>query len=119
MPRILVVEDDADLQFLYEQTLSRGGHEVTAARNTTDAIVHLTTGEFDLVILDMNMPDMPGLKVLEFAQGDVRLSKVPIVVVSAIDQNRERAQELGANYFLIKPVPFPQLASIIKKALGE
>ena len=118
MSRVLVVEDDADLQFLYDNALRRSGHQVAGARNSSDAIVYLTTDEFDLVILDINMPDMPGLKVLEFARDDVRLRHIPVIVVSANDQYRYEAQDLGAKYFLVKPVPLLDLLGVVAKALS-
>jgi DNA-binding response OmpR family regulator len=83
MPRILTVEDDTDLLFIYELTFSRQGYEVVSVDDMSKAIVYLTQDDFDLIILDINMPDMPGTKLIEFIQGDARLQHIPIIVVSA------------------------------------
>lgn len=119
MPDILIVEDDDDLQFLYEAALTRYGHTVTAAHTAAEAIVYLTNDEFDLIILDINLPDTPGIRIVEFRQEDVRLHDVPIVVVSAIDQYREQALALGVDYFLVKPLPLQDLLNVINTILSE
>jgi putative two-component system response regulator len=117
MARILVVEDDVDLLFLYETMLSRLGYEVTPAERTSDAILLLTNDDFDLIILDMNMPDMPGIKVLEFVRDDVRLQHIPVVVVSANAQWRVPCADLGVEHFLIKPVPTRELFGLLHQLL--
>jgi CheY-like chemotaxis protein len=117
MSTILVVEDDKDLQFLYGNVLKHQGNTVVAAESITDAIIRLTNEDFDAIILDMNMPDAPGLKVAEFARGDVRLKKIPIIVASANENYRAQALELGVRYYLIKPVPLQQLLQIVQDVL--
>jgi DNA-binding response OmpR family regulator len=123
MPKILVVEDDNDLRFLYGTMLSRQGHEVVSAVTTSDGILKLTRCPFDLVILDINMPDLPGFKLIEYSQRDVRLSQVPIVVVSANERFRDTVHKLGVPNFLVKPVPMRMLIStvdsVLKGAPGE
>ena len=119
MARILVVEDDDDLRFLYEKALPHLGHEISTAMNTKEAIIYLTTDDFDAIILDINMPDAPGTKVLEFKKDDVRLRNVPVLVVSANEKYRTQAEELGAKYFLVKPVPLQDLIDAIKDVLPQ
>ncbi len=117
MARILVVEDDNDLQFLYDKALARQGYEITQAKNTSEAIIYLTTDDFDAIILDMNMPDAPGTKVLEFKKGDVRLRNIPVLVVSANENYRTQAKDFGAEYFMVKPVSLYDLTDAIKDVL--
>jgi DNA-binding response OmpR family regulator len=119
MSRILVVEDDFDLRFLYANVLARQGHEVVGSPNTLDAMLHLTNQDFDVIILDMNMPDVPGLKVVEFAHDDVRLRKIPIIIVSANEHWREKTYPLGVRHFLVKPVPMHELLRVVKEALSR
>ena len=119
MARILVVEDDNDLQFIYDKALARLGYEITQAKNTSEAIIYLTTDDFDAIILDINMPDAPGTKVLEFMQGDVRLRNVPVLVVSANEKYRSQVQTLGAKFFLVKPVSLHDLTDAIKDVLNR
>jgi CheY-like chemotaxis protein len=119
MARILVVEDDDDLRFLYDKALARLGFEITAVMNTGEAIIHLTTDDFDAIILDINMPDAPGTKVLEFRKSDVRLRNVPVLVVSANEKYRTEAEEFGAEYFLVKPVALQDLTDAIMDVLKQ
>lgn len=118
MPRVLVVEDDDDLRFLYQTALIREGHQVVGAPNAVEALLRLTTQDFDAVLLDLQLPDMPGGRVLEFAHDDVRLRDVPIVVISANDRLREKMLALGARAFLVKPVSIAQLRALVAELLG-
>ena len=120
MSRILVVEDDFDLRFLYVNVLSRQGHEVVGSANTVDAMLHLTNQDFDAIILDMNMPDVPGLKVVEFAHDDVRLRKIPIIVLttSQAEQDIIRSYDLNANAYISKPMNLDQFLSVVKAIEG-
>ncbi len=117
MPRILVVEDDLDLRFLYSASLSRSGYEVTVAKNAADAMLLLTNQTFDLLILDMNMPDLPGIKIVEFARGDIRLKRVPIVIVSANHLWQDQVLNLGVTKFIVKPVALQDLIAVVNKVL--
>ncbi len=119
MARILVVEDDRDLQFLYKKALAHLGHEIIGARRTTDAILYLTNDEFDLIILDMNMPDMPGLRVIEFARDDIRLQHIPVLVISANENWQAQVRALGVQHFHVKPVTMQKLAALVNDALAS
>jgi len=82
MPKILIVEDDADLQYLYSAMLARHGYEVVVAVNGSSAILKLTNSDFDLMVLDINMPDLSGVQVVQFMHNDVRLKHLPVIVAS-------------------------------------
>jgi len=117
MSRLLVVEDDDDLRFLYEMTFTRTGHQVVAVPNTVEAMLHLTNGDFDAIILDLQMPDMPGQRVIEFAHEDVRLRHVPIIVVSANERWRADVTALGVRAYLVKPVTMAQIVAQVADVL--
>lgn len=117
MPRILVVEDDHDLQFLYNTMLARQGYEIVSTERTGDAMLYLTHEDFDLVILDMNMPDMPGIRLIEFAREDVRLRHIPIMVISANNHWEKEVFALGVRNFLVKPVKLKDLVNAIGRVL--
>lgn len=117
MPKILVVEDDNDLRFLYGTMLSRQGYEVVPALTTSEGIHKLSNHPFDLVILDINLPDLPGFKLIEYSHNDVKLKQVPIVVVSANERFRETVHKLGVSNFLVKPVPMRQLIAMVDNML--
>ena len=113
MAAILIVEDDDDLRFLYEQALTHSGHTIVATRRAGEAMLHLTNDDFDALVLDLNLPDLPGLKVLEFMQGDVQRRGVPVIIVSASDQSQLEANALGAWYFAVKPLSLHTLLALV------
>lgn len=115
MARILVVEDDHDLLSLYKAVLSRPGHTVSPAAKTAEALSLLDRESFDLVILDLNMPDIPGVHVIERVQGDERLHNLPVVVISANQQYVQAVQAMGVAQFLIKPVPMRDLLDTVSR----
>jgi adenylate cyclase len=103
--RILVVDDDE----LNRMTLARGvkqqGHTVTLAENGQQALEMLQAQSFDLVLLDIVMPEMDGYQVLEHVKGDNALRNIPVVVISAIDEMDSAAKciSMGAEDYLAKP----------------
>lgn len=117
MPHILIVEDDQDLLFLYRTMLERQGYTITTADQSSDALLLLINQDFDLVILDMNMPDIPGIRIIEFARDDIRLRTLPIIVISADPQWRGQCFELGIEHFLVKPVSTPRLFALLDQIL--
>ena len=118
MARILSVEDDSDLQYLYSMMLARRGHTLDAAESTADAIVMLARGGYDLILLDMNMPDVPGTRVVEFVRQNAQLRQIPIVVISANDYFRRQALALGVKAYLLKPVTLNELVSRVGDVLA-
>ncbi len=102
---ILVIDDNADVRRLLTTYLSLRGHQVTEARNGREAMDQLVKQPFDLVLLDMMMPEIGGLVVLEFIKSDPQLRHIPVIVVSAADELHTVVQciELGAEDFLPKP----------------
>jgi DNA-binding response OmpR family regulator len=117
MPWILVVEDDEDLQFLYASALKRQNYEIVGVTTVSDAILYLTTHDFDLIILDMNMPDTSGMRLVEFVHDDVRLKHIPIIVASATDMYRGQVLALGVSHYLIKPLTLQELIRLVKSTL--
>lgn len=117
MPRILVVEDDGDLLYLYGTLLTRRGYGIAPVKRSADALLHLTNEPFDLIILDIGMPDISGLRILEFTHDDARLKHIPIIVVSANEQNEIHARAWGAQYFFVKPVKMQDLMALVDRLL--
>jgi len=77
----------------------------------------LARDAYDLIILDMNMPDVPGTRVIEFVRQNAQLRHIPIVVISANATCRRKAQALGVTGFLLKPVTLGDLVSLVHAAL--
>ena len=118
MAHILVVEDDEDLLFLYATMFARQGHTTFKAMTVAEAVQFLDSAPVDLVVLDMNMPDAPGIRVVEWMRQHPSYADVPVVVISANDQWRKLCVELGVEHFLTKPVSMQHILALLDDLLA-
>jgi len=102
---LLVVDDDAANREVLSRRLERQGHDVRTAGSGLDAMRILGEAAFDLVLLDIMMPEMDGYEVLGRMKADERLQHVPVIMVSALNelQSVVRCIEAGAEDYLTKP----------------
>ncbi len=102
---LLVVDDDAENREVLSRRLIKQGHEVRTATNGPDALQLMAETAFEVVLLDIMMPDMDGYEVLGRIKGDRRLQHIPVIMISAIDevQSVVRCIEAGAEDYLAKP----------------
>jgi two-component system sensor histidine kinase/response regulator len=102
---LLVVDDDASNRDVLSRRLERQGHRVRTAASGRSALQLMRESEFDLVLLDILMPDMDGYEVLGQIKGDEALRHVPVIMISAIDEVRSvvRCIDAGADDYLAKP----------------
>lgn len=104
--RILVVEDQNAIRRMIEALVSARGHEVAAVASGLQAIEEASSGRFDLVLLDLNLPgQFDGFAVCKKLREDPITREVPIFVISALDDpsSRARAHDAGASAFYAKP----------------
>jgi two-component system chemotaxis response regulator CheY len=104
--RVLVVEDASLVRLYYRDALERAGFEVDEALNGVEALEKLLLAPADLLIVDVNMPQMDGLTFLRrLRQQPPPLGGVPALVISteAGNQDKEAARRAGANFYLVKP----------------
>lgn len=106
MSHVLIVDDNRMNRLLLARSLEQQGHEITFAENGRQALDLLSARSFDLVLLDVEMPEMNGYQVLEQVHSDIRLRDIPIIVTSALDEidSVVKCIELGAEDYLNKPV---------------
>ena len=103
--RVLVVDDEADLQEAIRETLETEGHRTICASNGLEALEHLKGGEPTCVILlDLAMPVMDGYEFRRHQLDDDALAAIPVVVITADGDAREKAEKLAAQGFLRKPI---------------
>ena len=104
--RLLVVDDNKVNRLLLGRGLEQQGHQVDFAENGRQALEMLQRGGFDLVLLDIEMPEMNGYQVLEALAGDLKLRDLPVIVTSALEEldSVVRCIEMGAEDYLTKPV---------------
>ncbi len=115
--RILVVEDNPDLRMLTKLALTKKGYVVNCAENGQVALETLEkNGMPDLILLDMKMPIMDGWEFSEKFKEKYDHA-VPIVVMTAAQDSRGRAMEIGADSFLGKPFDLEQLFDCVKGML--
>ena len=123
--RILLVEDDEVLCDLVRRNLEARGHEVSTACDATSATAQLQGIHFDLVILDINLPDHTGWDVLRSAQRDHSLELqtideqtqvLPVIVLSAVRVSPTRLAEFHPLAYLPKPFPMDALLRMAASA---
>jgi len=104
--RLLVVDDNKVNRLLLGRSLEQQGHTVEMAENGRQALEMLHARPFDLVLLDIEMPEMNGYQVLEKATADLHLRDIPIIITSALEEldSVVRCIEMGAEDYLTKPV---------------
>jgi two-component system chemotaxis sensor kinase CheA len=101
---ILVAEDSITARSLLKNILESANYRVTTAVDGADAYAQARTGEFDLVVSDVDMPRMSGFELTAKIRDDKRLSKMPVVLVTALEsrEDRERGIDAGADAYIVK-----------------
>jgi two-component system, chemotaxis family, chemotaxis protein CheY len=105
--RVLVIDDASLVRLYYRDALERAGYEVDEALNGLEALEKLLTKSADLLIVDVNMPQMDGITFLrELRRREFSQSTIPALVTSteAGEQDAAAARAAGANFYLVKPL---------------
>jgi CheY-like chemotaxis protein len=123
-----MIEDDEGHARLIEKNIRRAGvnNEITPFSNGTDALKYLlgedgsgsvSAGRQLLILLDLNLPDMTGIDILEKIKGNPHTKRSPVVVLTTTDDAREiqRCYDLGANVYITKPVNYDSFAHAIRQ----
>ncbi len=122
MKKVLVVDDSATMRRMIMASLSGlQGIEFEQAVSGLEAIERLTLTRMDLVVLDLNMPDVHGLEVLKFVRSQPSLGQVPIIVLTTRGDDDSRAAALmhGASLYLTKPFDPRALAPEVERLLMQ
>lgn len=117
--RILVVEDEKDLQEAIAEGLRIDGYAVDTCDNGQDAYELLYTENYDLTVLDLNLPGMDGLDVLKNIRNEK--PEVKVLILSARDSinDKVRGLDYGANDYMVKPFAFAELEARIRNLLRQ
>jgi two-component system OmpR family response regulator len=112
--RILIAEDDAIIADGLSRSLRQGGYAVDWVPNGQEADAALVTVTYDLLILDLGLPKMPGLEVLKRLRG--RGSALPVLILTAMDGTGDRVKglDLGADDYMIKPFDLAELEARVR-----
>lgn len=115
--RILIVEDEIDLQEAIAEGLRMDGYAVDTCDNGNDAYELLYVESYDLVILDLNLPGMDGLQLLEKVRDEKPALKVLILSARSSVADKVKGLDFGANDYLVKPFDFAELEARIRSLL--
>ncbi|HZX32941.1 MAG TPA: response regulator transcription factor [Rhodocyclaceae bacterium] len=112
--RILIAEDDTIIADGISRSLKRTGYAVDCAYTGADADAALMTGSYDLIILDLGLPKLPGLEVLKRLRA--RKSQVPVLILTALDGTSDRVKglDLGADDYMAKPFELAELEARVR-----
>ena len=127
MPRILIVEDSPTMRSLLTSSLEEleGVVKITEACSGFEALRQLPRGTYDLVVTDINMPDINGLELVSFIKNNAGYREIPLIIVSTEGSDRDRAKglELGADAYMVKPFEPEDLREtareLLRRARGE
>ncbi len=119
---ILIVDDDRDLSFITADTLESYGYEVMSAADPDEAFALLENVQFQLILLDINLPGMSGFEVCQELR---RISKVPVIFASARtgEEDKIKGLDIGGDDYLEKPYSLKELLArikaLIRRTYGE
>jgi two-component system chemotaxis response regulator CheY len=118
---VLIVEDSPTMRQLISFALKRlRGIRVVEASDGVDGLRKLSTEKFHLILTDINMPVMDGLKLVSLVRNDANYRETPIVVITTegASEDRERALALGANDYITKPIQPNLILEVAQRLLG-
>ena len=121
MAKILVADDEEDIRTFTTRVLTHEGHTVTLAEDGVEALELLNEHDYDLIVLDIMMPNKNGLEVVQYMKNDERLQKVPIFLFSAsgpINNLTIEVKEMVDEY-IRKPFMRKEFLQIVNKLLNK
>jgi len=122
MPNILVVEDSPTMRQLISFAIKRiPDSHVIEATDGVDALKKLSSDKIDLILADINMPVMDGLKLLSLVRGNVAFKDIPVIMVTTegAEEDMKRAIAIGASAYLPKPIQTQELLKLVTSFLSE
>jgi CheY-like chemotaxis protein len=117
--KILIVDDDELVLIAIQELLTPLGFSVTALSSGPEALEKVSNHQFDLVILDVSMPEMTGFEVCQRVRQMETYTEIPILMLTARsgEEDKQRGMEAGANLYLPKPISPKRLIALVEEAL--
>lgn len=118
---IMTVDDSASFRKIVAFTLFTNGYEVIEAESGPDALLKLDGNKTDLMLVDLNMPDMGGVEFVHAVRADPAHKFIPIIMLTSESERKIKnaAKEAGASGWIVKPFRPEQLLLVVKKILGK
>jgi len=117
MEKILYADDDPDTQEIIKDILSKEGYEVIIAKDGNEALNLTKINKPDLVVLDYLMPGLNGVEVCKALKADNETKCIPVIMITAYPEEKERALQAGALDFITKPIAKTELLLRIRSVL--
>ena len=121
MPNILVVEDSPTMRQLISFAIKRiHGSRIIEATDGVDALKKLSSEKIDIILADINMPIMDGLKLVSLVRGNPAYKDIPIIMITTegAEEDKKRALAIGANAYLTKPIQTQELMKLVNSFLS-
>jgi two-component system chemotaxis response regulator CheY len=117
---IMTADDSASVRQMVSFTLKQGGYEVVEAVDGKDALQKLSTTKVDMLITDLNMPNLDGIGLIKGARALAGCKFIPIVMLTteSQDSRKQDGKSAGATGWIVKPFKPEQLMAVVKKVLG-
>lgn len=122
MPNILVAEDSPTMRQLISFAMKRiNDTKVIEATDGVDALKKLSSEKIDIILADINMPVMDGLKLVSLVRNNPMYKNIPIIIITTegAREDKERAMSIGANAYLTKPIQTLELIKLVNSFIGH
>ena len=117
MPKSLVVDDQRAIRNMFKTILESGGYDVTLANDGKEGWSKACLEDFDVIVTDMNMPNVNGIQLTKRLRASKKHKFTPILIVSTISSatRKDQGREAGASGWIVKPVDGDELLAALKK----
>lgn len=118
--KILVVDDSAVIRQVEESVLAKAGYDVACASGGRDGVAKMEAEGFQLILTDLNMPDLDGVSLIKHARASAKHRLTPIVMITteSKDTKKQEGKAAGATAWMVKPFTPEQLLSVVKRVIG-
>ncbi|NQT32326.1 MAG: response regulator [Candidatus Omnitrophica bacterium] len=119
--KILIIDDDKDLTWCLAERLSEEGYDAISAEDADEAILMAKKHSPDLMLLDIILPGMPGLKLAEYFYNDPGIKDISIIFLTGIltKEDEEKGRSVGGRHFIAKPYDPEKLLHLISETLKK
>jgi two-component system chemotaxis response regulator CheY len=118
---ILIVDDSETVRQVLQLALGNSGYQVVEAEDGFDALTKLSGAKIDMLITDLNMPNMDGLELIKKVreEGQHRFTPIVMLTTESSEEKKKAGREAGASGWIVKPFKPEQLLKVVKMVLGE
>ena len=120
LKKIMIVDDSASMRMMVNFTLKEGGYEVVEAVDGKNALEKLEERPVDMMITDLNMPELDGIELVRRVRENSECRYIPIILLTTESQESKKMEgkAAGATGWIVKPFRSEQLLGVVKKVLG-